>query len=170
MKQVAFWAAILGLVGLGIFGVVTYVPVADFQLEASGERTIELEVIWGGDTYTSEEASCGVWAGKFECELRRGGDLGTVISQTLPVGVLDSPDPPIEGTVVTTTLTWELSDLDIGPYETFCRLWLDSSTGTVVVWGYMEGQGHDGQGFYLADKFAIGQTCVVPRRFISTLQ
>lgn len=169
MKRVAFWAAILGLVGLGIFGVVTYIPVTDFQLETSGERTIELEVIWGGDTYTSEEASCDVWTGQFDCELRRGGDLGTVISQTLPlVGPMASADPPLEGTVVTTTLTWNTSDLVMGPYETWCRLAL--TNGSDSIWGYVEGQGQELDGFCLADKFAIGQTCTVSRRFISTLR
>lgn len=171
-KRVAFWMAMLALGVSGMAGLLAHLP-ADAPLPAlalGDERTIILEVVAGGDVHIVEEASCDVWGGGFNCELRRGGDLGVVASQYITLTApLASADPPPDGTVVVSaTLTWDTSALAVGPYETFCRLEL--SNGIDEIWGYIEGQGQDGQGFYLADKFAVGQTCIVPRRFIATLQ
>jgi hypothetical protein len=171
-KKVAFWVAIAALVALAIFGGVTYWPGAKPHLQLippEGERTIDLKVLWGGDIYTSTETSCDIWAGQFHCELRRGGGLGTVISRTLPLtGSMAMVDPPDTGVVVTATLSWSLSELVAGPYETWCRLEL--TNGEEQIWGYIEGQGQELDGYCLADAFSIGQVCGVARRFQSWVQ
>ena len=173
MRQKAlFYLALLALAGLGVVGLLVYLPesMPTPHLIAGDERTIVLEVVWGGDTYTtSPEPSCDIWTAQFNCELRRGGDLGSVVSQTLPLlSPVALPDPPEAGVVVTTTLTWDTSSLAVGPYETFCRL--EETNGVDEIWGYIEGEGHDGDGFYMADKFAVGEICIVARRFIATVQ
>jgi hypothetical protein len=171
MKARLFWIAMAALAALSAIGLASYLggELPTPALVPGDERTVILELQWGGDVYTSEEATCDVWTAQFNCELRRGGNLGTIISQTLPLASpIAMADPPSAGVVVTTTLTWDTSDLTVGPYETFCRL--EETNGTDTIWGYIEGEGQDGQGFYLADKFAIGQTCIIPRRFIATLQ
>lgn len=171
-RRASFWIAMVLLGILAAIGLLAYLPDATFrpQLIAGDERTIVLEVIWGDDIYTtSPEPSCDVWTAQFNCELRRGGDLGVVVSQTLPLlGPVATADPPEAGVVVSTTLTWDTSLLDVGPYETWCRLAL--TNGIENVWGYIKGQGQELDGFCMADKFAVGEICGVARRFIATVQ
>lgn len=169
MKHYAAFGIAIVLLGiLGFVGLAMYMPDASPHIEtitADGERTIILELLWGGDTYRSEEASCDVWTGQFDCELRRGGGLGTVMTQTMPLtGPLANADPPEAGVVITTTLAWDISDLAVGHYESWCRLGLTNKRTSI--WGYIEGEGQELDGWCLADKIYIGQTCIVPRRFM----
>lgn len=171
MKRTIFYVGLTITVAvLLVGGLISYFSgTTSPALSPGDERTITLELRRDGDAHVSEETTCDVWAAQFNCELRRGGDLGIVISRTLPLtGPIAAADPPDMGTVVTTTLTWDTSALAVGPYETFCQL--EETNGTDTIYGYVEGEGQDGQDFYLADKFSIGQTCVIPRRFIATLQ
>jgi len=133
-------------------------------IAVGNSRSIWLSVDWGGDIYQSERRDCNVWIANFNCELRRGGDLGVVISQTIPISATATVGQPGTGQWGSEVLlTWDISNLDIGPYETFVRL--EVTDGQEMLYGYMEGHGHDGNMFVLVDRFQIGQICFVPLRF-----
>jgi len=136
----------------------------DPVLVVGDSRTITLRVDWGGDVYQSERQDCGVWTALFNCELRRGGGLGVIMTQTIPItatAAIGEPGTGQWGSEV--TLTWDISGLDFGLYETFTRL--EVTDGTETKYGYVEGSGHDGNMFVMVDKFQVGQTCFVPLRY-----
>jgi hypothetical protein len=176
MRRTIFAMAMVALGLLAVFGLATYVPAVPHphlaSIPAEGERRIILELSWGGDIYTSTETSCDVWTGQYECELRRGGSLpgeGIVMTATLPLtGSVAMVDPPDSGTIVTTTLNWPLSDLTVGPYETWCRL--DLTNGEERIWGYVPGEGQETSGHCMVDQFGVGQICGVARTFQGWVQ
>jgi len=162
-------AVALGLAVLAaLYLTATPAPDVEFPLALADERTITLAVDWGGDVHQSERKDCGVWTALFNCQLRRGGGMGTVMTRTLPISATASVGEPGTGqwgSVV--TLTWDISALEIGPYETFVRL--EVTDGAEMLYGYVEGQGHDGNMFVIVDKFQIGAICFVPLRFSATV-
>jgi hypothetical protein len=159
----------LGL--LAVFGLATYVPYVPrpriASIPAGGKRCIVLELSWGGDIYTSTETSCDVWTAWYECELRRGGSApgeGIIMTKTLPLtGTVATVDPPSSGVIVTTTLCWPLSDLAVGPYETWCCL--DLTNGEETIWGYVPGQAQELNGYCHVDTVGIGESCGIARTF-----
>ena len=159
---------ILAVVGLGWAVFAGQQGHGAFPLAVDEERTVILSVDWGGDVHRSERRDCGVWMPSFNCELRRGGGLGIVITQTLPITATASVGEPDTGQWGNDAyLTWDISGLDIGPYESFCRL--EVTDGEEMIYGYIEGLGQDGNQFYLVDKFQIGEICFFPLRFNSRL-
>lgn len=132
--------------------------------QALGVGSVRLAVDWGGDVYRSERADCGVWQASFNCELRRGGDLGVVLSRTLPIMAAASVGEPGTGQWGSEViLTWDTSELDVGEYETFVRL--EVTDGEETVYGYVEGEGQDGDMFILVDKFRVGEPCFCALRY-----
>jgi hypothetical protein len=171
MRRTIFAMAMVALGLLAVFLLASYVPAVPHphlaSIPAEGERTIILELSWGGDIYTSTETSCDIWTGQFECELRRGGSPsgeGIIMTTTLPLtGTVAMVDPPGSGTVVTTTLRWPLTSLPVGAYETWCRLGL--TNGEEHIWGYVPGEGQELDGYCHVDTVGIGVPCGVARTF-----
>ena len=95
--------------------------------------------------------------------------MGTVMTRTLPITATASVGEPGAGQWGSeATLTWDISNLEIGPYETFVRL--EVTDGAEMIHGYVEGEGHDGNMFFVVDQFRIGQICFVPLRFTGIRQ
>jgi len=46
---------------------------------------------------------------------------------------------------------------------------VEVTDGVETLYGYVEGQGHDGNMFVIVDKFQIGAICFVPLRFSATV-
>lgn len=146
-------------------GTVQVKPGEQWPMLALGEeRTVTLEVMWDGDVHRSDKPDCGVWSAAFNCELRRGGGLGVVMSRTLPISATAAVGEPGMGRWGTASvLTWDTSGLDVGDHETFVRL--EVTDGDETLYGYMESEGQGGESWFLVDKFHIGQVCFVPMRF-----
>lgn len=122
--------------------------------------------VWWDDTRMITEKDCAVWESSFNCELRRGGGAGVVASQVLTTtceATVEVPGVGQCGNVV--DVCWDTTTLEIGDYEIFARL---EQTNGVETWhGVLkDAEGHDGQYFFLVDKFTVGQICNVPGQFV----
>jgi hypothetical protein len=156
-------AVAVGLAGLLLRGRTVQVDLQEPSLAVGDERSVTLSVMWDGDVVQSERADCGVWTASWSCELRRGGDLGVVMSRTLPISATAAVDVAGTGQWGTeNVLTWDTSGLGVGWYETFVRL--EVTDGEETHYGYIDGEGQDGNFFYVADRFHVGQTCLFPLR------
>jgi hypothetical protein len=154
---------VVGLAGLILRGSTVQVDLQEPALAVGDERTVTLAVMWDGDVHQSTRPDCGVWVASWDCELRRGGGLGVVMSRTLPISATAAVDVAGTGQWGTeSVLTWDTSGLDVGNYETFVRLKV--TDGEETRYGYIDGEGQDGQQFFVADKFHVGQTCLFPLR------
>lgn len=123
-------------------------------------------VIWWGDVKSNPEKDCAIWDSSFRCELRRGGSADIVISQILTStceSEVEVPDIGPCGNEV--EVAWDISDLDIGDYEIYCRL--EQTNGVEMWYGALkDAEGHDGEMFYLIDKITVGQICNIPTQFV----
>lgn len=135
----------------------------EIQLEPT--RCVSLAV-WWDDTQTATEKDCAVWESSFNCELRYGGGLGVVATRTLTTTCEATVDIPGTGQCSNAVnLCWDMASLDIGDYETFARL--EQTNGVEMWYGRLrDATGHDGDKFFLVDKFTVGQVCNVPGQFI----
>jgi hypothetical protein len=158
----ALIVVVVGLAGLILRGSTVQVDLQEPALAVGDERSITLTVMWDGDVHQSERLDCGVWAASWNCELRRGGG-GVVMTRTLPISATAAVGVAGSGQWGTeTVLSWDTLGLDIGDYETFVRL--EVTDGEEVKTGYIDGEGQDGQNYFMADKFHMGQTCLFPLR------
>jgi hypothetical protein len=122
--------------------------------------------VWWGEVQTITEKDCAAWQSSFNCELRRGGDAGLVASQILTTTCEATVDVPGTGQCGNAVdVCWDTTALDIGDYEVFGRL---EQTNGVETWygGLKDVEGHDGDMFFLVDKFTVGQVCNVPGQFV----
>jgi len=172
MKDYLKIGFILAVIGAAVIGAATFI-LADVRVPESGLPEIQLEptrcvslAVWWGETRTYTERDCAAWESSLNCELRRGGGLGVVVTQTLTTTCQATVDVPGTGQCGNAVdVCWDTTALDIGDYEVFARL--EQTNGVETWYGVLkDATAQDGEMFFLIDKFTVGQACIVPGQFV----
>lgn len=138
---------------------VAFALVAAFVIvEAGGDRTSTVSVTWGGGVVTRDlplPAEADQWELVIHYELRPGGGGDVIAFQSVTSDCRPRFDQAGSGECgLAATVTWQTADLPSGWYEVFVRgVWTD---GEEVVFCDVAGSlGHDGEWWYLIDKFEV---------------